>query len=375
MPDVLVIGAGIFGLATAFALARRGIAVTVLDRAGPGAGASGGPVGALSAHAPSRWRPMMAFQFQALLDLPARIAEIEALSGRRTGYARVGRLTALASPKDRAKAEAEEEAAPEVWGDRARFEVLDEVPEGARHWLAPGAAPHGVIRDTITARLDPRAVIAALAACPGIAIRPGIAVRGIGADGTVLTDQGAFRAGHVVAAAGWRTWDLVAPLMPALGGGQPVKGQAARLAAAPGPVPVITADGLYIIAHDQGGVAVGSTSEKRFADADATDAALDAVIARARRLCPVLAEAPVTERWAGLRPKPPGREPVAGPVPGHPGLWIAGGGYKIGFGIAHAIGDALAAMIAEETPALPLPDSFLPAHHGAATTARTGAGR
>ncbi|MER2509538.1 MAG: FAD-dependent oxidoreductase, partial [Amaricoccus sp.] len=57
--EVLVIGAGIFGLATALACARRGMSVIVADRAEPGAGASGGPVGALSPHPRRcrRWPP------------------------------------------------------------------------------------------------------------------------------------------------------------------------------------------------------------------------------------------------------------------------------------------------------------------------------
>src|ERR671931_669057 len=41
MPEVVVVGAGVVGLSIAFELAERGAAVTVLDRAGVGAGASG----------------------------------------------------------------------------------------------------------------------------------------------------------------------------------------------------------------------------------------------------------------------------------------------------------------------------------------------
>ncbi len=51
--DVLILGAGVIGLATAHALLREGRRVTVVDRIGPGAGASHGNCGTITpSHAP-----------------------------------------------------------------------------------------------------------------------------------------------------------------------------------------------------------------------------------------------------------------------------------------------------------------------------------
>ena len=47
MTDVTVFGAGIFGLSVAWACQKKGARVRVIDPGGPGAGASGGVVGAL----------------------------------------------------------------------------------------------------------------------------------------------------------------------------------------------------------------------------------------------------------------------------------------------------------------------------------------
>ena len=47
-PDVVVIGAGVVGLSAAIAAQARGLAVTVLDREGPAAGASAGNAGAFA---------------------------------------------------------------------------------------------------------------------------------------------------------------------------------------------------------------------------------------------------------------------------------------------------------------------------------------
>ena len=68
-------------------------------------------------------------------------------------------------------------------------------------------------------------------------------------------------------------------------------------------LPVIFMDGLYIVPHDNGLVAVGSTSENSFSDPLSNDDLLDDLLHRARAVVPLLAGAPVVERWAGLRPK------------------------------------------------------------------------
>jgi len=64
--DVTVLGAGIFGLATAWACAARGAKVQVIDPNGIGAGSSSGVVGALAPHVPEQWNAKKQFQFEAL---------------------------------------------------------------------------------------------------------------------------------------------------------------------------------------------------------------------------------------------------------------------------------------------------------------------
>ena len=53
--DVTVMGAGVFGLSVAYACAKRGALVRVVDPFGIGAGSSGGLVGALAPHVPENW--------------------------------------------------------------------------------------------------------------------------------------------------------------------------------------------------------------------------------------------------------------------------------------------------------------------------------
>ncbi len=362
MADVVVIGAGIFGLSVAYALKHAGATVEVLDAEGIGSGASGGVVGALCPHAPTRWRPFKQFQLDALVALPRRIEEIEAASGLGTGYAQTGRVTPLASERDRTRAEAEALGAREIWGADLGFDILDEVPAAWSHWVSDSAAAAGFVHETLSARVDPRAYVTALARAVGT-VREGVHVTRILAPGDgVASSQGDISADHIVIAAGWQSWDLLGELALGLCG-QPVKGQAAVLGCDAGKVPLIYNDGLYAIPHGAGRVAIGSTSEKMFEGSGTdTDGQLDAVIEKARRAVPALREAPVLARWAGLRPKPPGREPVVGPLPDRPDILLATGGFKISFGIAHAIGDAVAAEITGNPAPIPLPETFDPAH-------------
>ena len=85
----------------------------------------------------------------------------------------------------------------------------------------------------------------------------------------------------------------------------------------------------------------------------ATDAQLDALIARARALCPALADAPVVDRWAGIRPRAKSRAPIVGPWPDRPGHYVANGGFKIGLAMAPACAGMLADLILEGRDTIP----------------------
>ncbi|KJS09664.1 MAG: hypothetical protein VR78_15590, partial [Hoeflea sp. BRH_c9] len=65
-----------------------------------------------------------------------------------------------------------------------------------------------------------------------------------------------------------------------------------------------------------------------------------------------------------------GRDPMLGPVPGAPGVLAMAGGFKISFGIAHRMADALVALITRaEGPEVP--ESFSVAWHAAKAAGKT----
>jgi len=358
--DIIVVGAGIFGLWTARAALARGLSVRILEAAPEiGRGASGGIVGALAPHMPERWGEKKQFQFEALTVLGDAIAKVEQESGLSTGYTRTGRLVPLMNEKSRDRALARVDDARENWGDAAMMQVLpsDAYPD----WLLPSAAPAGIVHDTLTGRLHPAATCHALAE----AVRRAGAIFEVNCtvtdvqSGRVETSDGDRVADAIVLAAGVDGFGLLAPLVGETPG-RAEKGQAALLDIDVADVPLIYADGLYLIAHKHGGVAVGATSEKVF-ETSAPDALLDDVIRRAIAVSPRLAQAQVVQRWAGLRPRANGRDPMLGAVPGAQGIFAALGAFKIGFGIGEKVGRVLLDEIVDGKA--DMPDSFRVAAH------------
>jgi len=335
MDEVTVLGAGIFGLSVAWACARRGARVRVIDPAGVAGGASGGVVGALAPHAPEAWSALKAFQLDSLLMAADWWAGVAAAGGVDPGYGRDGRLQPVPDAAALARAAARAEAARALWQGRAVWEVVPAAEAGA--W-APRSPTGWLVRDTLSARLHPRRACAALAAA-------------LAAQGGALAADGVPRGAQVWATGAAGLAELGRELDREVGRG--VKGQAALIALDRAGAPQIAAPGLHVVPHADGTVAVGSTSEAAYDDPEATDAQLDAVIARARALCPALADAPLIERWAGVRPRARSRAPVLGPHPHRRGVFIANGGFKIGFGLAPAVGEAMADLVLEGRDAIP----------------------
>lgn len=377
--DLVVIGGGVAGLWSALKALRGGLSVILVEKTGLGAGASGGFMGALMPHMPERWDGKKQFQFEALCALENEAARLEEETGRPVYYRRVGRLTPLFSARQRTQAEARIEAAKPVWHERFAYSLP--ALEAHAGWLTPDEAPFGAVYDDLSARVSPAHLIGALGAALSVDPR----FRMVEGEAAIiypetrslrLADATKICFGNLVIAAGLGAFQLIESLTVSPAGtlGNPVKGQAAlfEVDSLPSPadeLPVIFDAGTYVIAHGDGTLAVGATSETEFADPVSTDEKLDAVIEKARRFSPAMANARLIERWANLRPRPAGRDPMLGEIPDCPNVFAVAGGYKITFGIAHHMADAvLASMTGGNGPAIP--PTFLPETHIAKSKAR-----
>lgn len=329
-------GAGVFGLSVAWACQSRGARVRVIDPHGVAAGASGGIVGALAPHVPENWNAKKAFQLDSLLMAGDFWREIAEISGLDPGYARHGRLQPIEDGPALERALARAEGARALWRGAAEWRVVP-APAGNDPWQPAGAGGH-LIHDTLSARVHPRRACTALA--------------------TALTARGAeiLPDGAATGLVLWATGAAgLARLSDETGraAGSAIKGQAALFQLDRAGAPQLYADGLHVVPHADGTVAVGSTSERTFASPDGTDALLDDVIARARHAVAALRDAPVIARWAGLRPRARSRAPMLGAHPLRQGHFIANGGFKIGFGMAPKVAEVMARLMLDGVDDIP----------------------
>jgi tRNA 5-methylaminomethyl-2-thiouridine biosynthesis bifunctional protein len=335
---VAVIGAGVAGSAVAHALAARGVAVTVLERAdAPAQAASGNPVAV--------FRPVISrddnlatrlTRAAFLHDLRAWAALGERLEWSRCGVLHLAKDADAASKQQRALAD----TAPPA--DYARWVTLEEARELA-NW--PVAAP-GVYY-TGAGWIVPEALCRAWLDHPAITMMTGCAVARLqavasgwqllGADGRVLVEADAVvlaNARDALSLAPVQTWPL-----------HIVRGQITRLPA--GSLPQIR----RVIAREgyvaPGGVQpiVGATYEHDDADTAPRVASDLANLARLEAILPgaggCFPEGDVSGR-ASLRATLPDRLPMVGAVDAQPGLFVAAGYASRGVVWAGLLGEALA---------------------------------
>lgn len=332
--DVTVMGAGIFGLSTAYACARRGARVRVIDPNGIGAGSSGGIVGALAPHTPENWNDKKEFQFQSLLMAQGFWDGVDALSGLSSGYGRLGRLQSIADERALELGKARITGATDLWRGQATWQVI----EANADW-APKSPTGLLIHDTLSARLHPKQACISLAA----------ALRAMGVE--IVIGQG-VQEGLVLWATGVAGLEALSQGRPRVAGNG-VKGQAILLRYEAGEVPQLYADALHIIPHQDGTVAIGSTSERDYTSGTDTDAQLDEIHQRALTICPQLTGAPVIARWAGVRPRARSRAPMLGAWPDRSGQFIANGGFKIGFGMTPKVAEVMADLMLDNRDQIP----------------------
>ena len=402
--DVIVLGAGIVGTSIATCLAKKGLAVALIDRGRPGEATSYGNSGIIEGNTifpaafPSDWGELLrialkrsplanyhltflpqvapwllafraASQPERLIEtaqlmrplMAQAVAEHETLAAeagaarylRRTGWLKLYRTdTSFAG----------------VAGElelAAKFSIAN-VPldAGAALALEPSLAPvfrHAVHWTGAVSVSNPLALTRAYAA--RFAALGGLSFSGDartlhrnGANWRVDTSAGALDAGNVVVALGPWMKDLLDPLgvkLPlavkrgyhrhfrARGNGTPGNAALSR--------PVLDADNGYVLAPMEQGIRLTTGAEFAPRDAKPTPVQFGRLMPAARQLFP-LGEPVETQPWMGARPCFADSRPVIGPAPGQSAMWLAGGHGHWGLTLGAVTGRLVTEMITGATP-------------------------
>jgi glycine oxidase len=365
-PDVVVVGGGAIGLASAWRLAQRGAAVTVVDP-DPGGGASGVAAGMLAPVTEARMgeEALLRLNLASWSRWPSFAAEVEGAAGAAIGYRADGTLVVALDADDR--------VALDELAARHRAMGLDVTPLRGREVrrLEPGLAP-GVRAGLLAATersVDPLTLVDALrraATAAGVAFVAAEVkevATGPGRErvtGVVLADSAAPRridAATVVLAAGCRSAGMAGLPEATAPPVRPVKGEIVTLRQPPGASLIThTVRGLvhgftvYLVPRADGRLIVGATVQERGWDTRVTAGGAYELLRDALALVPGLDDAELVTARAGLRPGTPDDLPLIGPSP-LDGLVVATGHYRNGILLTPITAEAVVAAVAGE----PLP--------------------
>ncbi|HEY5720605.1 MAG TPA: FAD-dependent oxidoreductase, partial [Gammaproteobacteria bacterium] len=199
-----------------------------------------------------------------------------------------------------------------------------------------------------------RALAAAVARLGGT-FRSGVTVTGLARDGGrvvgVETTDGVLHADHVVIAGGaWSTG--LAGLPPVRTRIRPMAGQIVQVEHRPPLLRrIVYGYSGYIVPRADGRVVMGSTLEDRGFDKAVTTAGLHRITGMALELVPGLANARMTDCWAGLRPASLDHAPLLGAGP-YDGLYFAAGHYRNGILLTPITGEVIRDLVLGRAPAV-----------------------
>ncbi len=354
--DVVVVGAGVAGVATAYHLAKLGVQRVLLldERADVASGTSAQSSAILRTHYSVPENVALAQRSLAVFkDFKAYLGDDEADCGFNCcGYLIVA---------DDAKAAAVRAA---LAGQRALGIAADEISAAQARELLPllrsdglavfGHEPEAGYADAYLSA----SAFARAARRLGVVQRLGTRVQALlheggRVTGVRLADGTALSAGHVVLAANVWAPRLLAPL----GLAAPVQAQRHEVVALSAPQPYLPS---YPVFKDMSGpsmlyarsygrtqvlVSAGGAGPVVDADEDQAEVPLDTVLALGQELStrlPCCAAAGLASSWTGLYDVTPDWNPVLGPVPGFTGLTVAFGFSGHGFKLSPVVGRLLA---------------------------------
>ena len=352
--DVLIVGGGVMGCASALALAKAGAKVVVLERSVPGAEASSAAAGILGAQVEAvEGDPGFELARESRARYPAWAEQLKSATGIDIGYRQCGALRVTFD--EASKTQAVNEAA---WQPKAGLAV-EKVEREQLHALEPRLDPKAsfALHFPEEGQVDPPRLLRALyiaAAQAGASFRTGAYVRAVAAEagavrGVVLEDGSRISADRVVLAAGsWSTLVEGVPLEASAV--RPVRGQMVELETRePALRRIVFGPRCYLVPREDGRILVGSTLEFVGYRREVTAGAIRDLLSAAIELVPSLSDSVLGRTWSNFRPYSDKGRPLIGASEVR-GLILATGHHRSGILLAPVTAEIVRALAVGEQP-------------------------
>ena len=353
--EVAIIGGGVIGLAVARALALRGVRdVLLLERDGLGAEASSAAAGMLAPQAEAkRAHEFFHLTCESRDMYPAFAAALLDETGIDIELETTGTLYLAFTQHD-----AEELDKRYEWQKQGGLPVESLSGEAARK-LEPAICEdvRAALKFPLDTQVENRRLLSALASANerlGVRMETGTAVVSLkiarGRVAGVETSRGFVAAERVVIAGGaWSSLlgasDIALPNLRI----KPVRGQMLCFEAKPQIARhVIYSPRGYIVPRRDGRLLAGSTTEHAGFEKHVTAAGVQSILSAALEISPRIASLPMTDSWAGLRPRAADTLPVLGPCAEIEGVFYATGHYRNGILLAPITGEVIARAIVDK---------------------------
>jgi glycine oxidase len=353
--EVLIIGGGVIGLAVARSLALRGVRdVLLIERNSLGGESSSAAAGMLAPQAEANRAHEFFYLTCHSRDMyPAFAAALLEETGIDIELETTGTLYLAFTEHD-----AEELATRYQWQTKAGLPIEKLNAETVRQ-LEPAINEEVQVglKFPLDTQVENRRLITALATANerlGVRVETGTAVSSLKIERNrvtgVETSRGFIASDTVVIAGG--AWSSL------LGAGdkalpdlriKPVRGQ--MLCFQPNlqvTKHVIYSPRGYLVPRRDGRLLAGSTTEQAGFEKQVTASGVHSILAAALEISPQVAGLPLTDCWAGLRPRAADTLPVLGPCAEIAGVYYATGHYRNGILLAPITGELIAGAIVDK---------------------------
>lgn len=368
--DAAIIGGGVIGCAIAWRLGQAGLRVVVIERGEPGREASWAAGGMLAPLAEAN-------QADAFLELAVAsramyadfAAELRTLTGIDIEYRTEGTLYL-------AFTEADEQELTHRWQwqheaglnvkklNAACVQKLEPLLNPALRWALKFPDDHQVDNRRLVTALVTAARQSGVE-CWAHTDATEIILANARVEG-LNTTRGEIKTKMIIVAAGCWTGLLKTNDEYAMKDCfvTPVRGQMIALAM---PTPalrhVVYSSTGYLVPRFSGCVITGSTTEHVGYDKRVTAGGIASIIDRAVAIAPGLAQQPLQDTWAGLRPKTKDDWPILGTHPHFQGLVFATGHYRNGILLAPITAQAIGDLVTRGESLVPLASFSLDRFH------------